>query len=108
MDIIMVKDCLKKDDLNTTDDNWENLVSKMTDSLNKTGCVEINFEGVERLTPSLAYNTFGRLVDSFGKDVLQKIKITNDHKKLSSRIEAAINKRHLILQEERRGSAAAI
>ena len=70
-------DCLKKDDLTASEDKWDELVANISESLKKNGSVEINFEGVERLTPSLAYNAFGRLVDSFGKDVLKNLKTAN-------------------------------
>lgn len=48
--------------------------------------IEIDMKGLESLSPSFAYEAFGKLVDQFGSAIKERLIFTNDELNLSRRI----------------------
>lgn len=86
-----------------TYDKIRALVAK---EIKDSGSSIIDFEGQTRLSPSIAYNAFGKLVDSFGPNVFENLTFKNDSSDLQKRIESAIARRVRVLQAEGKFTAS--
>lgn len=67
------------------------------ESLNEADALELDLANVRSLSPSFAYEVFGKLVDIYGSDVESKIIFINDIANLKTRILDAIHRRSKVL-----------
>jgi len=63
----------------------------------KASIVKIDLGKLRSLSPSFAYEAFGKLVDEYGENLLQKLQFTNDQLDLKSRIVDALQRRRRVL-----------
>ena len=70
--------------------------------LEREGKISMDLEGVESLSPSFAYEAFGKLVDRFGPSIESKIYFENDPFRLSTRIKEAIERRKRVVEANAR------
>ena len=62
--------------------------------------VEIDFLGMRSLSPSFAYEAFGKLVDDLGETVIKRLNFNNDTLDLKQRIQDAISRRKNVIQAQ--------
>ena len=71
----------------------------LIDILRKNHELNIDMSSIRSLSPSFAYEIFGKLIDEFRENVVEYIHFTNDERQLSDRIKAAFDRRKLILKK---------
>lgn len=60
--------------------------------------VTVDMSHMRSLSPSFAYEAFGKLYDIFGDSITTKLKFINDEKNLQQRIYSALNRRKEVLR----------
>lgn len=77
----------------------ESMRSDLKKSFEASGKVVIDFTGVRSVSPSFAYECFGKMYDT--KDNLEKllgnIEVRNDERNLFQKVEKAIQRRIMVL-----------
>ncbi|MEO5971305.1 MAG: STAS-like domain-containing protein [Bdellovibrionia bacterium] len=71
---------------------------RIVQALEREGQVDMDMGGIESLSPSFAYEAFGKLVDRFGPTVNNKIRFENDPLHLSIRIVQALERRKRVVE----------
>ena len=85
------------------EDAWKELHENVSSLLLNNPTIVVDCEDVFKVTPSLAYVVFGKLVDKFGEKVFEKLEIINDRVKFHTKIKNAIEKRVLVLNSQKEG-----
>jgi hypothetical protein len=71
--------------------------SRVKEALARSQDLEIDLSKLRNLSPSFAYEAFGKLVDDFGAEVKNRFKFINDDIGLSQRILDAIERRNRVV-----------
>ncbi len=58
----------------------------------------VDLSNMRSLSPSFAYEAFGKLYDIFGESVVKRLKFTNDSRDLHKRILSALDRRREVLR----------
>lgn len=77
-------------------DATEHVRKKILSVLDKTETLEIDLGSIRNLSPSFAYNVFGKLFDQLGDSLLERVDFVNDVRNLKSRITEAVERRRKI------------
>lgn len=77
-------------------DNPESIREKLLEELKEGVILEIDFINTKSLSPSFAYESFGKLADKFGENIFHMITFKNDSFGLSKRVTDAISRRLLV------------
>ena len=73
------------------------LQTLIKDSLEKFQVVSIDLKSIQSISPSFAYETFGKLVDFFGAKVEDRLRFENDPLNFQKRIFEAIRRRAQVI-----------
>jgi hypothetical protein len=68
--------------------------------LSKHPVIVIDLLNMRSLSPSFAYEVFGKLVDSLGDGVIKRLSFVNDPMDLQSRIIEALKRRHQVVKTQ--------
>jgi hypothetical protein len=79
-------------------DKPETVREKVKTALIANRTVEVDLANLRSLSPSFAYEAFGKLFDEFGEGVIERLVFTNDPRGLKSRIVNALQRRREILR----------
>lgn len=90
--IIKIVEYLEEDSFTGSTAN-NKLKALLDESLSTHNDLVVDFLNVKSLSPSFAYEHFGKLVDKYGSHVLSKIKFVNDPLDLGKRVVDAIQRR---------------
>ena len=75
----------------------EELRHKLSILLKDNERIYMDFAGLKSLSPSFAYEAFGKLVDQMGLSVANRIVARNDERQLFSRISEAFARRNRVV-----------
>lgn len=77
-------------------DATESVRSRILQKLEAAEILEIDLGTTRSLSPSFAYNVFGKLYDKLGDTLLSRLDFVNDSRNLKSRIIEAVERRRKI------------
>lgn len=79
-------------------DKPDSLRAALRNALLSNQAIEVDLSGLRGLSPSFAYEAFGKLVDEFGANVLSRFLFINDQLHLEDRVRDAVSRRLEILK----------
>lgn len=82
----------------TGEESAKGVYERIAETLDREGQVAVDMEGIQSLSPSFAYEAFGKLVDRFGSTVDKKIRFENDPFSLSTRVTQALDRRKRVVE----------
>lgn len=74
------------------------LKEKILNTLRTEREVTLDMANMRSLSPSFAYEAFGKLYDVFGDDIQSRLKFVNDERDLQKRIFSALDRRKEVLR----------
>ena len=81
-------------------DKPETVREQVKSALAANGPVEVDLANMRSLSPSFAYEAFGKLYDDFGDQVAERLVFKNDPRGLHTRILNALLRRREILRPQ--------
>ncbi|XGC81061.1 STAS-like domain-containing protein [Bdellovibrio bacteriovorus] len=94
-----VLDCSEQSKGQATGMDKPQAVKEMLKSaLEKDAEVTLDMSNMRSLSPSFAYEAFGKLYDIFGDSINSRLKFVNDERNLQERIYSALNRRKEVLR----------
>lgn len=85
-------------DMASGNNHPERVFEHLRSDLQRLDVVTVDLARMRSLSPSFAYEAFGKLVDTYGKDVRSRLNFINDPLNLKSRIFAAIDRRSQVIK----------
>jgi len=102
---IILKDLLDSQDVNidaSGKDKPEKIKAHFLNLLKERDSIVIDMVSMKSLSPSFAYEAFGKLFDEFGDSIKRRLIFVNDKLKLQERIKKAIERRALMKESEKK------
>ena len=102
---VVLKDLLDSQDINidaSGKNRTEIIKTHLLNLLKERDKVVIDMISMKSLSPSFAYEAFGKLFDEFGDSIKKRLFFINDNLKLQERIKKAIDRRSLLKESEKK------
>ena len=107
---VVLKDLLDSQDIYidaSGKDKTEIIKTHFLNLLKEQDNVTIDMVSMKSLSPSFAYEAFGKLFDEFGDSIKKRLVFINDKLKLQERILKAIERRALMKESEKKSHCGA-
>jgi hypothetical protein len=91
---IIISNCNKA----TGSEDADSVRGALKEHLSKYSCIIIDLSNTRSLSPSFAYNVFGKLYDDLKEDFDTRVRFINDNRSLKVRIDDAILRRIQVLK----------